>query len=74
MTLQNPMDLSGPPTNDRQPNTANPAAHANVANFPVGANVLDVSEPVPALRAAGYRQPSARTGLTGPMGTSNNST
>jgi hypothetical protein len=58
MTLQNPMDLSGPPTNYQQPNTANPAANANVANFPVGANVLDVSKPVPAYVQPGTGNPA----------------
>jgi hypothetical protein len=77
MSLQNPMDLSGPPTNYQQPNTAAPAPQANVADYPVGADVLNITWPV-----AVYQQPGAGardpypvvSGLTGPMGTSKNPT
>lgn len=53
MSLQNPMNLTAvSPTNYVQPNTAAPAVNANVASYPVGANVLNLTWPIPA-----YTQP-----------------
>ena len=55
----NPLGLTGAPSNYQQPDYRNPAANANVANFPVGANVLGVSWPVPAYVQPGTSNPPA---------------
>jgi hypothetical protein len=56
-TLLNPMDLSGPPTNYVQPSTAAPAADPTIADFPVGANMLDLTWPIPSYTQPGVNNP-----------------
>jgi hypothetical protein len=53
----NPMGINGPPSNYQQPNAANPAANANVANFPVGANMLNLTWPIPNYTQPGVSNP-----------------
>lgn len=50
----NPLSLTGPPSNYQQPNSANPAPQAGVADYVVGANMLDVIWPI-----SPYQQPGA---------------
>lgn len=47
MSIFNPLN-AGPtqPAPYQQPNTANPAANANVASYPVGANPMALSWPL----------------------------
>lgn len=49
MGIFNPLN-AGPtqPSPYVQPNTANPTVNANVASYPVGANTLDLTWPIPA--------------------------
>ncbi len=51
----NPMAINGPtgPGNYVQPNTGNPTVSANVASYPTGSNVLNLSWPLPV-----YAQPN----------------
>jgi hypothetical protein len=56
-TLLNPMGLSGPPTNYVQPSTAGPAADSTIADFSLGANMLDLTWPIPAYTQPGTDNP-----------------
>jgi hypothetical protein len=75
VSLSNPMGISGPgwTSNYAQPNVANPSVNANVASYPVGANVLSLTWPIPV-----YTQPNNPTNVTatqldgGALGISNN--
>jgi hypothetical protein len=57
MTLLNPMGTTGTwQGNYQQPDTTAHVPNAAVASYPVGANVLNISQPVPK-----YQQPLATT-------------
>jgi hypothetical protein len=45
----NPMGINGPNSsgNYQQPNTAAPTVNVNVASYPVGANMLGLTWPIP---------------------------
>jgi len=55
MSLLNPMGLTGPnaTTPYQQPGTAAPSANPLVASYPVGANVMNLTWPIPV-----YTQPN----------------
>ena len=75
MSLNNPMDIQGAPSNYIQPSTSAPTANGAIASYPVGADELSLTQPIPVYQqpGAGAKDPYPTiSGLTGPMGESQN--
>lgn len=70
MSLANPMNISGPnkDPNYIQPNTTS-NSNPNVANFPVGYNVLNLTWPLPVYVQPNYPPPANHA--TPPLGDGN---
>ena len=46
MSLLNPMNIGAPGAPYQQPNSGNPSPQAGVANYPTGANVMNLVWPI----------------------------
>lgn len=76
MSLQNPIDITGPtsPAPYQQPDYRVPTTNSAVASYAVGANVLNISQPVAAYVQPGQTAPALLPNQLdgGPLGISNN--